>query len=207
MSTVTRMAGALALVMFAGVAQATVVIQSGNVPQADENTLFSSSGLISEGLTVTGQTNQSGVVFNFTSDETLVTPSAGQARIEAVTNPFSLLMIERADASFFETAIFNLNAASSGTVTISVLNNLGATEGGDFEVTAGGENFFTITTDAVQSIGQITISGVDLTDVRQIRIGGAALPGDEPIPEPATYLFVGLGLLAVAATARRRKRP
>src|SRR5262245_46180439 len=86
----------------------------------------------------------------------------------------------------------------------SVLNNLGQAESQMFPVTAGGSNFFTLTTDVAQSMSRIQISGVDLTDVRQIRIGGVNV-----IPEPSAVVLFGTGLSAViiAACPRRRRQP
>jgi hypothetical protein len=187
----------------AGTAYGDIIFQIGNVPQTDENILFNQTGLISTGNPVTGITNQTGRIFAFGSNETLTTPSAGQARIEAVNNPFNLLTITGLTNTIFESAIFNLNAASSGLVTISVTNTFGQTETQTFNVDPAGENFFTLTTDLVQSIQSISISGANLNDVRQIRIGGAG--PSQTVPEPSTMLLLGTGLLALGLVSRSRR--
>jgi hypothetical protein len=184
-----------------GTAHADAIFTLGNVPQIDENILFNEAGLIATGNPVTGITNQTGLIFAFGSNEILTTPSAGQARVEAVNNPFNLFTIQGLTNAIFETAIFNLNAATSGQVTILVTNTFGNVESQTFNVDASGENFFTITTNEAQSIRSISISGANLTDVRQIRIGGAA-NATTSVPEPSTILLLGGSLLVLGIVSR-----
>jgi hypothetical protein len=179
----------------AGTAHADVIFTIGNVPQIDENILFNDTGLIDNGNPVTGITNQTGLIFAFSSNETLTTPSAGQARVEALNNPFNLFVMQGLNNATFESAIFNLTAAFDGTATILVTNTANQSESQTFSVNANGQNFFTITTDQAQSIKGISISGASLNDVRQIRIGGAAPVTS--VPEPSTILLLGTGFLAL----------
>jgi hypothetical protein len=194
----------LIVLAMAGTARADIIFTIGNVPQTDENILFNEPGLISTGNPVTGITNQSGFIYAFGSNETLTTPSAGQARIEAVNNPFNLLTIAGVTNNIFESAIFNLNAATTGTVIITVTNQLGQVEVQQFTVDPNGENFFTLTTDLAQSIASISISGASLNDVRQIRIGGSA--NRTTVPEPSTLLLLGSGFLALGMVSFSRSR-
>jgi len=199
-----KLTSLIVFALAAGTAHADIIYQLGNIPQIDENIQFNDPGLISTGSTVQGATNQTGRIFNFGSNETLTTPSQGQARIEAVNNPFNLFTIQGQPNTTFESAIFNLNAAASGQVTILVTNQLGQTESQNFAIDANGQNFFTLTTDAAQSIRNISISGASLNDVRQIRIGGASAPTPTGVPEPSTLLLLGTGLLAIAMIGRSR---
>jgi hypothetical protein len=195
---------ALVVLALAGTARADVIFQLGNVPQIDENVLFNDPGLISTGNTVQGATNQTGRIFNFGSNEMLTTPSQGQARIEAVNNPFNLFTIQGQPNTTFESAIFNLNAAASGTVTIMVTNQLGQVESQTLSVDANGENFFTLTTNQTQSIRSISISGASLNDVRQIRIGGASAPTTS-VSEPSSLLLLGTSFLTLGVVLSRSR--
>jgi hypothetical protein len=195
----------------AGTAHADVIFTVGNVPQIDENILFNGEGLVSSGNPVTGVTNQTNITFAFGSNETLTTQSSGQARIAAVNSPFNLFTIEGEPNTLFESAIFNLNAAASGTVTILVTNQFGQVESQSFTVGSSGSNFFTLTTNDVQSIRSIAISGANLNDVRQIRIGGASTLTTESgftstsVPEPSTMALMSAACLALCIAARSRR--
>jgi hypothetical protein len=194
----------LALVLVTGAlgspAEAGIIIQTGNVPQMDENILFNEPGLIGTGNPVTGITNQTGLIVAFTSDEILTTPSGGQARVEAVDGAFFTYAFEVPGGTFLS-YIFNLNVLGStqGTATISALDNFGTVLSGNFAVGVG-ENFFTVSTVDDQRLTRVqVVTDVGLLDVRQNRVGGAALV----VPEPATLLLLLGGVAAFAARRRR----
>ena len=82
---------------------ALFMVNYGNIPQTDENVLFNESGLWDNQNTVQGITNQTDLIIDFMGLETMVTPSGGQARIEANDGDFSQLSIQmnETDGIFF----------------------------------------------------------------------------------------------------------
>ena len=207
MKSLLRMALLCAAVAFAGkTAYADIIFQIGNNPQQDdENIAFNGPGAIALGNPVTGNSNQTATQFLFTSDEVLITPTS--SRIESVDNSFNFLMIESAAGAFFQSAIFNLDAVTTGTVNFSVMDDLGQFATQIFGVAGTGQNFFTITANGSQFMQRITIAGADLSQVSQVRIGGiASQPVQVPVPEASTGLLLGSGLLFIAAVVRFRSR-
>src|SRR4051794_17245275 len=103
----TVVTGILALAL-AGNAAATVLFTIGNDPQVDEeNIVFNGAGTVpGPDTTVTGRTNISDLIVSFTSSENLVTPSSGQARIEAQDGAFTDLSVFLNNGTFGD-FIFN----------------------------------------------------------------------------------------------------
>jgi len=207
MKSLLRMAVLCAAGAFAAqTAYADIIFHIGNNPQQDdENIAFNGSGAIALGNPVTGHSNQTATEFLFTSDETLITPTS--SRIESVDSPFNFLMIESVAGAFFQSAIFNLDAVTTGTVNFSVMDDLGQFATQIFSVAGTGQNFFTLTATGSQLMQRITITGADLSQISQVRIGGiAAQPVQVSVPEASTGLLLGSGLLFVAAVMRFRGR-
>ncbi len=193
-------------------AVATITISSGNTPGGD-NLLFNSVGLINDALTVQGRVN--GNLVNLTGTEFLHT-NGGQARVEALTligepaDSYDYLALEMPGNRFTQ-LVWNLNTvdrAGSGSVTFTIDGVLydgpdAGTAPDQFSIGNGG-NFFTILADGASTIGKVEFqSTIQLTDTRQIRIGGIS-EADAPVPEPGTLLTLGLGLCGLSYFRRAR---
>jgi hypothetical protein len=189
----------------AGTAKADIVVVTGVNNQGTDNVLLNPATDVS---TVTGTVGPSNLVVNFTSSSgsgLLNADPSGQATVSGGTGniAFTQLTFGLANNDTFTRAVFNINAAGDGTVTIHVegININGGSFEDDFTVDANGQNFFTVTAINGQLITSISLSTTDTTfeDVRQVRLGGTG-----EIPEPTSMLLLGTGLLGIAAGARKR---
>ena len=189
-----------ALLLSASEAQATAILTVGNIPQPDENVLLN-TGLT--GNPIFGTTNQTGFAVRFSSDENLTAPANGQARIEGADGLFTYLMIDVPNGTF-ESLIFNPDATADGTIDFRVTTNTGVQLFNDYALSGTGQNFFTFTTDAAQSLLSVEfVSDVALADVQQVRLGGAQVS----VPDVAsTFSLLGFGLAGLAAARRRLAR-
>lgn len=178
----------------------SVTFTLGNNPQQDEENILLNNG--TTGTTVFGLTNQTQLQVAFSSTiDTLVEPSSGQARVEATDGLVNNISISIPGGTFHDIILNPF--FGSGTATVSVLTANNQTFTFSYSL-SNGNNFLTVVADPGTAISSVTINAPGgFTDLRQPRISGAALSTN--VPEPATMLLFGFGVLGTATVIRKRR--
>ena len=205
--------GALALLLVATATQASTIFTLGNNPSNDTNILLN-SGMT--GTKVTGTANGvTGFTMVFTSSQSLMEPSSGQARVSANPEgtPLTNLTISLANGATFGDLIINpfvgglCSTCTGGASTITVISRAANGTLEPASVFTGlsvgnGNNFLTIVDSSGESIVSVQISVPGgINDLRQPRISG---PFANAVPEPGTIGLFASGFVGLAVALRRR---
>jgi hypothetical protein len=192
-------------------AQADIIVTTGVDNTGTDNVLLNPATNVS---TVTGTVGQNNLLVDFTSTSgsgLLNANPSGQATVSAGTGNTSLtqLSFELANNATFTRSVFNINAATDGSVLIRVegLNIIGGFFQDDFTVDANGQNFFTVTSingQLMTDISLTAINGATFEDVRQVRLGGGSVVST--VPEPSTWAMMLLGFAGIGFMAYRRNQ-
>jgi hypothetical protein len=180
-------------------AHATITFIPGNNPQpGEENILFGSK---ETGMTISGTTNQSDVGVMFSSTETLLQKSQGQAQLlnNAGGNLHDVTVT--VPGHTFTDFIVDLNKANGSTLDISVMANDGTFT--DSFTGKNGSNFITILASGNETMSSITFSSPDtgFEQFKQPRISGITA-----IPELSTWAMFLLGFAGLGFAGRASRK-
>ena len=190
-------------------AHAGIIFTLGNNPQPNEENVLLNSG--ATGNLVTGVTNTTGKVVDFSSTQVLTEPANGQARIEATNGTSQVALtdvtVSLANDTLFHDIIFNPfiggtigTTGGTLTATVTAAQNGVPEAPSTFSYTlSNGNNFLTIVASGGEAIQSVNIGyPVGFTDLRQIRISGPFSQLENGVPEPPTSLLASLALLLLA---------
>jgi hypothetical protein len=197
-----------------------IVITVGNPNnQNTDNVLFNNGSLVHSGLLVQGDFNGAGagfiVDFTSASGSGNLGVSGGQAVLVGGTGnvPFSNATVQLENGATFTKLILNIDVTNGLPPPTQVQFTVNYTLAGGqvfnqvFTVDANGQNFFGIEAFEGAVINSVTVQGLGGTtfaEINQWRLGGFNSPSS--VPEPASILLLGSGLIGVASGVRRRLR-
>ena len=204
------LAGASALFLSSQAQAAVEICDTPNCAPAQDNVLFDKAENL---LTITGSVNDAVVVFTSPFGELLTASASGQALVTAADGVLNGITFALESGASFASANFNVNALErselgASLIDISDLLTSGGTGTQQFNI-ANGENKFGIF-GAPEGEGFLSITinanpeGTGYLDLRQVKLGG--ISPVSPVPEPATWAMMIMGIGLIGAMLRRRQK-
>ena len=194
---------AVAALSTASPALADIVVITGVNNQGTENVTFADQAASSTifGSTL-GQTNNFSVTGTTASPGNLLLATGGD--VQGSGSNLTSATLSQSDGSTFTRLVFDIDAASSGSVDILVDQLSFPDFQSSFTLDPNGHNFFTITAINGQAIEAVTLTGLfgaTFSSISTVRFGPVA----SGVPEPATWAMMLIGFAGIGlATLRRR---
>lgn len=187
--------------LLCGIASAdSITFQPGNHPQPNEQNVLYDNGT---GSTVTGHTNQSNTLVDFSSTTDILIASGGQCCLTAQDGLINDVIISVPGDTFTDLIFNPFKPQSNNDILVTVLLTDATTQTfmyGDIH----GNNFLTIVDANGPGIVSVTFDSTSGFETgKQPRISGLG-SNPPPIPEPNSLLLLGSGLLGFAGYLRKK---
>ena len=195
-------AAAVAALSIAAPAVADIVVITGVNNQGTENVTFADQAASATifGSTL-GQTNNF-TVTGLTASSNLLLASSGA--IQGSGSNLTSATLSQTGGSTFTRLVFDIDAASTGSVDILVDQPTFPDFQSSFTLDPNGHNFFTITAINGQAIQSVTLTGLfgaTFSSISNVRFGPVA----SGVPEPATWAMMLVGFAGIGMATRRRR--